>query len=105
MGSAPNDVKGSAELHYELDKTQGEQIRHNNEKWRNRVGRLRDAGAFRIPLPRDTWEKVNVDTGAGVTAFAKRMSKGGGLCAEGQYKTASGEFIDDYGGLGHERNR
>ena len=32
MGSAPDDVKGSNELQYELDKDHGEQIKHNNEK-------------------------------------------------------------------------
>ena len=32
MGSAPDDVKGSKELQYELDKMNGEQILHNNNK-------------------------------------------------------------------------
>ena len=32
MGSAPDDVKGSAELQYELDKVHGGQIQHNSEK-------------------------------------------------------------------------
>ena len=32
MGSAPDDVKGSAELQYELDKMFGQQIKHNNDK-------------------------------------------------------------------------
>ena len=59
MGSAPSDVKGSVELQYELDKDHGEQIKHNNEKWRSKVSKLRDSGAFRIPLPRDTWERVD----------------------------------------------
>jgi hypothetical protein len=59
MGSAPNDVKGSAELQYEIEKKHGLDIRHNNQKWRTRVGKLRDQGAFRTPLPRDTWERVN----------------------------------------------
>ena len=54
MGSAPDDVKGSAELQYELDKQNGLMLRHNNEKWRTKAGKLRDAGAFRTPLPRDT---------------------------------------------------
>ena len=59
MGSAPDDVKGSAELQYELDKVHGEQIKHNNDKWRQKAGKLRDAGAFRIPRPRDTWERID----------------------------------------------
>ena len=53
MGSAPDDVKGSKELQYELDKMNGEQILHNNKKWRQKASRLRDEGAFRIPRPRD----------------------------------------------------
>ena len=59
MGSAPDDVKGSAELQYELDKVHGEQFKHNNDKWRAKAGKLRDAGAFRIPRPRDIWERID----------------------------------------------
>ena len=59
MGSAPDDMKGSAALQYELDKMHGEKIKHNIEKWRAKAGKLRDAGAFRIPRPRDTWERVD----------------------------------------------
>ena len=59
MGSAPDDVKGSAELQYELEKTHGDQIRHNNLKWRQKAAKLRDAGAFRNPRPRDTWQRVD----------------------------------------------
>lgn len=60
MGSAPDDVKGSNLLQYEMDKQNGYQIRHNNEKWRNRAGKLRDAGAFRVPRPRETWERIDM---------------------------------------------
>jgi hypothetical protein len=59
MGSAPNDVKTSDLLQYEIEKQNGLDIQHNNEKWRTRVGKLRDQGAFRTPLPRDTWVRVN----------------------------------------------
>ena len=52
MCSAPDDVKGSPELQYELDKLNGEQILHNNKKFRQKAGRLRDEGAFRIPTDR-----------------------------------------------------
>ena len=69
MGSAPDDVKGSAELQYELDKAHGEQIRHNNQKWRARAGKLRDVGGFRTPLPRDTWERVDAPKFAGKVHF------------------------------------
>ena len=34
MGSAPNDVKNSRALQYELDKSNGEDIKHNNDQWR-----------------------------------------------------------------------
>ena len=59
MGSAPTDVKDSSLLQYELEKTHGEQIKHNNDKWRQKAGRLRDAGAFRVPKNRDTWERLD----------------------------------------------
>ncbi len=59
MGSAPDDVKGSNLLQYELEKIHGEQIKHNNEKWRAKAGKLRDAGAFRIARPRDTWDRID----------------------------------------------
>jgi len=67
MGSAPDDVKGGVELQYELDKVHGEQIKHNNDKWRAKAGRLRDAGAFRVPRPRDTWERVDAPKFSGET--------------------------------------
>ena len=62
MQSAPDDVKGSAELQYELEKTHGVQIRHNNSKWAQKAKKLRDAGAFRNPRPRDTWQRVDAPT-------------------------------------------
>ena len=49
MGSALSDVKGSDKLQYELDKVHGENIKHNSEKWQQKEGKLRDAGAFRVP--------------------------------------------------------
>ena len=52
MGSAPDDVKGSKALQYELDKMNGEQLLHNNKKWRQKAGRLKDEGAFRVPTDR-----------------------------------------------------
>ena len=58
MGSAPDDVKGSKELQYELDKMNGEQILHNNKKWQQKAGKLRYEGAFRVPTDRKTWERI-----------------------------------------------
>ena len=52
-------MKGSNLLQYKLAKIHGEQIKHNNDKWRQRAGRLSDAGAFRVPKPRDTWERID----------------------------------------------
>ena len=54
MGSLPNDVKTSPKLQYEIEKNNGLKFKHNNDKWRAKAGKLRDAGAFRVPLPRDT---------------------------------------------------
>ena len=65
LGSAPNDVKGSDELQYELDKVHGQQIRHNNRKFHTRAAKLRDAGAYRVPRPRHTWERVDAPKFAG----------------------------------------
>ena len=43
------------------------------------------------------WVRVNLDTGAGLTVFEKRMAKAGASSNGNSYKTASGEFIEDYG--------
>jgi hypothetical protein len=59
MGSAPNDVKNTEALQYEIEKNNGLQIKHNNDKWRAKAGKLRDEGAFRAPLPRSTWERLD----------------------------------------------
>ena len=59
MQSAPDDVKKSKELQYEIEKRNGEDIKHNNQMWRKKAGQLRDRGAFRTPLPRKPWERVD----------------------------------------------
>ena len=59
MQSAPDDVKSFEVLQYELTKRQGEQILHNQNKWKARAGRLKDEGAFRTPLPRREWDRVD----------------------------------------------
>ena len=53
MGSAPDDVKDSKALQYELDKMNGQQILHNNLKWRQKAGRRKDKGAFILPRERN----------------------------------------------------
>ena len=65
MGSAPNDVKGSNALQYELDKMNWEHILHNNQNWRQKAGRLKDEGAFRVPTDRNTWERIAAPKFAG----------------------------------------
>ena len=65
MGSAPNEVKGSNALQYELAKMNGEQTLHNNKKWRQKAGRLKDEGAFRIPTDRKTWDRIDAPKFAG----------------------------------------
>ena len=78
MGSAPNDVKTSPEMQYEIERKHGEQIKHNNDKWRAKAGRLRDAGAMRLPLARDTWERIDAPKFSGevksVDGFKEVMS-------------------------------
>ena len=42
-----------------MDKMNGKHILHNNNKLRQKAGRLKDEGGFRIPTDRKTWERVN----------------------------------------------
>ena len=59
MNSAPEDVKGTPVLQYELEKQSGFDVASNsniNEK--GRIDKLRALGAFRILLPRSTWNRA-----------------------------------------------
>ena len=58
-GAAPDDVSDNKVLQYQLEKEAGEDVKHNNQKWRQKAGRLRDKGAFRVPLDRNTWERID----------------------------------------------
>ena len=60
MGTAPKHVKDTPVLQYELEKTHGAHIRHNNEKWKQKVDKLEEKKAFRTPKDRDEWEHVDV---------------------------------------------
>ena len=60
MGTAPKFVKETPLLQYELEKTHGEQIQHNNQKWRDKVDKLQEKGALRIPKDRNEWEHLDV---------------------------------------------
>ena len=59
MGSAPNDVKDSKALQYEQTKQNGLDIIHNNKKWKEKSAKLKDEGAFRVPLPRKEFEPID----------------------------------------------
>ena len=43
----------------------GEHILHNNKKWRQKAGRLKDEGAFRVPTDRKTWARTDAPKFAG----------------------------------------
>ena len=58
MGSTPNDVKGSDDLQYELEKRAGLDMQVNSKAHLERLGKLQEAGAFRIVLPRSTWVRA-----------------------------------------------
>ena len=58
MNSAPNDVKGSTLLQYALEKKAGEDMIVNNTVHTERLRKLREAGEFRIVLPRSTWVRA-----------------------------------------------
>ena len=50
MMSAPDEVKDSKLLQYQLAKNSGAAAKHNNQKWRARVDRLQESQAFRQSL-------------------------------------------------------
>ena len=58
-GAAPDDVEESKTLQYQLELEGGEKVKHNNDKWRKKVGKIQDAGAFRTPLDRSTWGRID----------------------------------------------
>jgi len=55
LNSAPEDVKSTPVLQYELEKQSGLDAAHNAKVHQERMARLRSAGAFRLVLPRSTW--------------------------------------------------
>ena len=61
MNSAPEDVKGSAVLQYELEKQSGLDAAVNtNTNEKDRIQKLRELGAFRVLLPKSTWSRAGV---------------------------------------------
>jgi len=55
LNTAPEDVKSTPVLQYELEKQSGLDAAHNAKVHQDRMVRLRSAGAFRLVLPRSTW--------------------------------------------------
>jgi len=58
-GESPGDVAENDEVQYMLEAQAGKDIKHNNDRWRSKAGRLTDKAAFRIPEPRKTWERID----------------------------------------------
>ena len=58
-GAAPDEVSDNKVLQYHLEKENGEKVKHNNQRWRQKAGKLKDKGAFRVPLDRNTWERID----------------------------------------------
>ena len=58
MDAAPNEVKTSSVLQYELEKKGGQDMAHNAKKHEARVEKLSEAGAFRTMQPRRTWNRA-----------------------------------------------
>ena len=59
MKSAPQDVKGSAVLQYELEKQSGLDVKHNAEVNDKRITKLREMDAFRVLAPKATWVRAD----------------------------------------------
>ena len=73
MGASPDEVDKNAVLGYQLEKEAGADIRFNNEKWRDRVRKLHERGAFRAPLPRAEWESIEAPKFGGKVHHVKSI--------------------------------
>ena len=58
-GESPEGVPENNEVQYLLEAQAGKDIKHNNAKWRARAGKLTDLGNFRVPKPRQEWERID----------------------------------------------
>ena len=65
MGSAPDDYEKSPALQYELSKQSGLDVKHNNDKFKDRQEKLIQKGAFRIPMDREEWQRIDQPTFSG----------------------------------------
>ena len=59
MNSAPEDVKKTPALEFELEKQAGYDFAANHNINQSRIDKLRELGAFRILLPRQTWTRAD----------------------------------------------
>jgi len=73
LNSTPNDVKGNDVLQYELEAQAGDDALHNYELWTSRVQKLRSRGAFRAPLPRAQWERIDTPKFGGKVHIVKAI--------------------------------
>ena len=64
-GASPEEVSDNKVLQYHLEKDNGEKVKHNNQRWRQKAGKLKDKGAFKVPLDRNTWERIDQPNLAG----------------------------------------
>ncbi len=58
-GESPEDVSENKVVQYHLEAEAGDDVEHNNKKLRQKAGRLKEKGAFREPLDRNTWERID----------------------------------------------
>ena len=58
-GESPEGVTENKEIQYMLEAQAGKDVKHNNNRWRARAGKLTDLGGFRKPMPRETWERID----------------------------------------------
>ena len=59
-GESPDGLTENNEVQYELQKEHGLKIRENQKQHAAKTARLKDRGAYRLPLPKKEWEKIDV---------------------------------------------
>ena len=76
LGASPDELDKNAVLDYQLEQEAGEDIKHNTEKWRDKAAKLRERGAFRVPLPRAQWESIEAPKFDGKVHHVKALIGG-----------------------------
>ncbi len=84
MGSEPTDVANSKELTYELRVRAGEDIQHNANVYDANAAALRNAGAFRTMMPRNTWARAHQPSWDNVVHKVSRIDGSDVIDEEGQ---------------------